>query len=175
MLTGKLVRLRPMEPSDTESLWRWNNDPVVMRWLYDSYPQSLAQAKKRAEERPSNSYERVLFGIEVLSDKRLIGVVALSGAYPETGRAELDIYIGEQDYWGGGYGTDTMKVICRYGFEMMRLHGISLWVVPENTAARHVYEKVGFVEEGRKRESCRRDGKWHDTILMSLLEGELID
>jgi hypothetical protein len=53
-----------------------DNDPVVMRWLYDSYPQSLAQAKKRAEERPSNSYERVLFGIEVLSDKRLIGVVA---------------------------------------------------------------------------------------------------
>jgi RimJ/RimL family protein N-acetyltransferase len=85
------------------------------------------------------------------------------------------VYIGEQDYWGGGYGTDTMKVICRYGFEMMRLHGISLWVVPENTAARHVYEKVGFVEEGRKRESFRRDGKWHDTILMSLLEGELID
>jgi RimJ/RimL family protein N-acetyltransferase len=32
---------------------------------------------------------------------------------------------------------------------------------------------VGFAEEGRKREAFRRDGKWHDMILMGLLEGEL--
>jgi len=73
-----------------------------------------------------------------------------------------------------------MRVVCRYGFDMMRLHGISLWVAAENTGARHVYQKhvyqkVGFVEEGRMREAFRRDGKWHDVILMSLLEGELID
>jgi RimJ/RimL family protein N-acetyltransferase len=56
----------------------------------------------------------------------------------------------------------------------MRVHGISLWVVPENTAARRVYEKLGFVEEGRKREAFRREGKWYDMLLMSVLEGELI-
>jgi RimJ/RimL family protein N-acetyltransferase len=48
-------------------------------------------------------------------------------------------------------------------------------VVADNAAARHVYRKVGFVEEGRQRESFRRAGKWHDMILMSLLEGELVD
>lgn len=55
----------------------------------------------------------------------------------------------------------------------VRLHRITLWVADANTGARRVYEKVGFVEEGRARESFRRDGKWHDMILMGLLEGEL--
>jgi RimJ/RimL family protein N-acetyltransferase len=48
------------------------------------------------------------------------------------------------------------------------------WVVAENVAARRVYAKVGFVEEGRSREAFRRDGKWHDMILMGLLEHELL-
>jgi RimJ/RimL family protein N-acetyltransferase len=38
-----------------------------------------------------------------------------------TPRPELDIYLGEKDYWGRGYATDAMRTICRYGFEKMGL------------------------------------------------------
>jgi RimJ/RimL family protein N-acetyltransferase len=99
--------------------------------------------------------------------------VRLSGAQPETGRADVDIYIGEKNCWGKGYGTDATRLICRYGFDQMRLHLIALWVAADNLAARAVYRKVGFHEDGCHREAFRRDGKWHDMILMGLLEGEL--
>lgn len=66
-----------------------------------------------------------------------------------------------------------MRTVCRYGFEKMRLHKISLDVVTENHAAHHIYRKVGFVEEGRLRQVFRRDGQWYDMFLMGLLEGEL--
>nr|BFE82549.1 hypothetical protein GCM10020093_051500 [Planobispora longispora] len=66
MLTGKLVRLRAMEPSDAEALWRWNSDPEVMRWMDDGYPSSLAQTLARFENRERNSYGDVLLGIETL-------------------------------------------------------------------------------------------------------------
>jgi RimJ/RimL family protein N-acetyltransferase len=47
-------------------------------------------------------------------------------------------------------------------------------VVAENERARHVYRKLGFVEDGRHRECVRgQDGKYQDMYLMSLLEGEL--
>jgi hypothetical protein len=94
---------------------------------------------------------------------------ALSGAEAETGGAEFDIYIGEKDCWGKGYGTEATRLICRYGFNKMRLHRILLWVADANTAAIRVYEKVGFVEEGRARDTIRHEGKWHDMILMCLL------
>jgi RimJ/RimL family protein N-acetyltransferase len=170
---GDLVKLRAMEPSDAESLWRWNHDPDVMRWMDAGYAQSLARVHTFLTERPRNDYADVLFGIEVQADGKLIGLIRLRDAEPETGCADLDIYLGEKDYWGKGYATDAMRAVCRYGFDKMRLHKISLRVVADNHAARHVYEKVGFVPEGRLREVFRRDGKWHDKLTMGLLSHEL--
>ncbi|MFD9945154.1 GNAT family N-acetyltransferase [Nonomuraea sp. NPDC059023] len=172
MLTGDRVRMRAIEPSDAVFLLRWHTDPEVMRWLEDPYPPSLAALTRQLEERKPDSYESLTLMIDDL-DGRTIGICALRGAEPETGNATLDIYLGEKDTWGQGYATDAMRVICRYGFQKMRLHRIGLTVVAENAAARRVYEKVGFVEEGCQRESFRRDGQWHDQIVMGLLEGEL--
>jgi RimJ/RimL family protein N-acetyltransferase len=174
MLTGKLVRLRAFEPEDAETLWRWNSDPEINRWLTEDYPESRAYVVKRFADRAPMTYDNAAFAVEQLGTGRLIGVTVLRGATPEAGRAELDIYLGERDVWGTGLGTDTMRVVCRYGFDSMRLHQITLWVVADNVRARRVYEKVGFVEEGRQRQTFRRDGRWHDMILMGMLEGELI-
>src|SRR3954447_4909447 len=103
MTRGELVLLRPLEPTDAEALWRWNHDPDVVRWLTAGYPQTLAQARTRLADRPRNGYGDVLLGIETLDDATLVGLVRLSGAEPETGCAELDIYLGEKEYWGRGY------------------------------------------------------------------------
>ncbi|MFC7308043.1 GNAT family N-acetyltransferase [Streptomyces monticola] len=185
MVAGKLVALRAMGPEDAEALWRWNHDPEVMRWMDDGYAQPLAAVRRRLEERPPNAYGNVLFAVEVREgpDGRkghegpdggaAIGVVRLRDAEPETGCAELDLYIGEKEYWGRGYATDALRTVCRYGFDKMRLHKIALTVVTENHAAHHIYRKVGFVEEGRLRQTFRRDGQWYDEFTMGLLQGEL--
>jgi RimJ/RimL family protein N-acetyltransferase len=46
-------------------------------------------------------------------------------------------------------------------------------VFDDNPRAIRVYERLGFVHEGRKREADFRDGKYRDKVMMSLLEGEL--
>jgi RimJ/RimL family protein N-acetyltransferase len=162
-----------MEPADADALWRWNHDPEVMRWMNDDYAQTPARVRTFLQERPRNDYGDVLLGIEAIADGRLVGLIRLHGAEPETGNADLDVYLGEKDCWGGGYATDAVRSVCRYGFDKMRLHKITLTVVTDNHAARRVYEKVGFVEEGRLREVFRRDGRWYDKYTMGLLEGEL--
>jgi RimJ/RimL family protein N-acetyltransferase len=175
MLNGDLIRLRPVEPAEFEQVWRWNSDPEVVRWMDDGYPQTLARTLARGHEiaGAKMAYGNVLLGVEVRHDEKLIGLIGLRDAEPETGRAELDLYLGEKDYWGHGYATEAMRLVCRFGFDKMRLHSIVLWVVTENHAARRVYDKVGFSEDGRHRECFRRDGTWYDMYLMSLLEGEL--
>src|SRR5689334_20335491 len=96
MLTGNLVRLRPVEPEDAEAFHRWHNDEEVMRWLQAYYHSSLASARERFADRQENSYEKVTFCIETLEERKLIGVVVLRDADPINARAEVDIYIGEK-------------------------------------------------------------------------------
>lgn len=173
MVLGNLVLLRALAPSDAESLWRWNNDPDVVRWMDAHYDQHLEGVRKRLEERGPNTYRDTLYGIEVRDDGTLVGLVRLRDAEPETGCAALDIYLGEKDRWGRGYATDGLRTMCRHGFDSMRLHKISLTVVTENHAAHHIYRKVGFVEEGRLRQGFHRDGRWYDQYTMGMLKGEL--
>jgi ribosomal protein S18 acetylase RimI-like enzyme len=45
---------------------------------------------------------------------------------------------------------------------------IELWVRSPNAAAIHLYEKVGFVEEGRRRDAVRLDDGPEDELLMAL-------
>ena len=41
-----------------------------------------------------------------------------------------------------------------------------------NEHAIAAYLKCGFVVEGRERESCLMDGRWHDDLIMGVLEHE---
>ena len=175
MLTGTLVRLRALTAEDAEAHWRWNNDPAVMRFMSAGYPTALDRFRADYPERYRVSYEKVVLAIETVDDGRFVGLVALTAAEPENGGAEFDIYVGEKDCWGRGYGTEATRLICRYGFDRMRLHRITLWVALANEAAIRVYEKVGFEREGVARESFREGGRWHDMVLMGLLDGELRD
>jgi RimJ/RimL family protein N-acetyltransferase len=52
------------------------------------------------------------------------------------------------------------------------LHRVELDVYAFNTRARHVYEKLGFVLEGTKREALRFDDGWVDCHVMGLLASE---
>ena len=109
---------------------------------------------------------------ETLDDPPVLaGNIHLWGARPKDRCATLGIALG-REYIGRGYGTDAMRVIVGYGFREMGLHRIQLSVAPFNPAGIRAYQKAGFVEEGRQRESVLHDGRWYDEVLMSILDHE---
>ena len=71
-----------------------------------------------------------------------------------------------------GYGTDAIETILKYAFNKMNLHKIELRVYEFNKRALKCYEKCGFKIEGVMREDLFRDGKYHNTIFMSILRSE---
>ena len=86
--------------------------------------------------------------------------------------AELGIAIWKKDYWGKGYGADAIKTLLKYAFHELNLHKVYLRVYDFNKRAIRCYEKAGFKKEGILREVFWRNGKWHDTILMGILQSE---
>ena len=170
---GRLVALRAREPEDVPLLYEWFNDPEVTEFLSIRYPVSFRTEKEFVESVGEISYARAGFAITTLDGGKLIGGCDLVDTSPENRSAELGIAIGDKNYWDGGYGTDAMRTLCRFGFEMMNLHRIQLEVYDGNDRARHVYEKVGFKHEVTKRQAIYKLGQYRDVHIMGLLEGEL--
>lgn len=172
-LEGELVRLRARETTDETRYHAWINDPEVTEYLAVRYPASHAFEETFLANEPTPSFARAGFSIETLAESRHIGSIGLHGDSPENRSASLGIFIGDKRYWDGGYGTDAMRTVCRFGFEMMNLHRIQLDVYAENRRALRVYEKVGFTIEVSRRQAHFKHGHRLDLITMGLLEGEL--
>lgn len=74
--------------------------------------------------------------------------------------------------WGKGIGTDTMSLILEFAFNELNLHRVYLQVFSFNERAIKLYEKIGFIHEGKFRQALYRTGKWHDIVIMSILKNE---
>ncbi len=173
ILVGERVRLRGVRDDDLPTLAKWEMDPgrmaTVSSWVA---PPSEAAAKESIAKWSANEKDDLGFAIETLDDPPvLVGHIWLSGARPKDRCATLAIALG-REYIGRGYGTDAMRVIVNYVFREMGLHRIQLGVVAFNPAGIRAYQKAGFVEEGRYRESVLHDGRWYDEVLMSILDHE---
>ena len=135
-------------------------------------PPSEAAARERILKWSANQEDDTSFAIETLDNPaELVGNVGLWGARPKDRCATLGIALG-REYIGRGYGTDAVRVIVGYGFREIGLHRIQLEVAPFNRAGIRAYEKAGFTEEGRLRESVLHDGRWYDQVLLSILDHE---
>ncbi|TQN69661.1 Acetyltransferase [Colletotrichum shisoi] len=95
---------------------------------------------------------------------------AEAGAEAEAGAGDEDKTDGSSDHrpghqLGAGLG---IPVRFRYG----NFHRVYLGTMSYNERAQHLYKKLGFVEEGRSRETHWFDRKWHDLISYGMPEQE---
>jgi len=73
---------------------------------------------------------------------------------------------------GRGLGTDAVRVLCRYGFEIRGLHRLQLETLTDNHAMARAAEQAGFQREGTLRGSDWVDGSFADVVIFGLLQTE---
>ncbi len=169
MLEGALVRIRAIEQGDLPTFVKWINDPEVTEYLQFEPPMSM-EDEVMWYHRMISSKDKA-FAIETL-EGRLIGNVGLIGLDWRNRKTDLGIMIGEKDAWSQGYGTDAITVMLRYLFEELGLNRVGLYVDVDNHRAIRCYGKCGFVREGLVRHHRFKDGRYLDSVLMSILRSD---
>ena len=163
VIHGTRVVLRPVEERDHALIHAWQNDPEVW-WLMDYEGpfsmQDIAESEQRARE------EGHPYMIEV--DGTPIGRIGLNSFRRRDRICSLYILIGERSAWEQGYGTDAVAALVDEAFDRYDLHRVELWSTADNERAIHVYEKCGFVVDGRLPERSWKGGAWVDRVVMSV-------
>ena len=75
---------------------------------------------------------------------------------------------------GSGYGQEALRVAIRW-FISRGHHRFTIDPAADNARAIRTYAALGFKPVGVLRAYERRDGEWHDGLLMDLLAEEFVD
>ena len=168
-IIGEKVALGPLHRDLLSLDYRWTSDFATLRMQgMTPTPFTMERITRRYQSGIADG-TIVLFAIYECATMRPIGVTNLQGVDARNRTAEFVIFIGEQAARGKGYGTETTRLMLDYAFTALALHNVMLTVYAYNPAAIRAYEKAGFREFGRRRESVWMGGRLWDTVYMECL------
>jgi len=158
-----MISFRHLEEIDLEFLNEVRNH-CAKEYLHDSRTFSLSDTLNWFKITNPNYYI-------ILNKDEKIGYFRLSN-YSQLNQ---NIYIGADlhpKFWGEKLAYPSYQKFIDYLFINYNLNKISLEVLATNTRAYNLYKKLGFIQEGIKRQEILKQDKFVDSIIMSLLKIE---
>jgi RimJ/RimL family protein N-acetyltransferase len=164
------LELRPWREEDVPAIHAACQDPEIQRWI------PLIPRPYTVEDARAFVADEIGLGphqYAIVEDGTLVGSIGMRVS--EQSRRGHIGYWCARDVRGRGIVTRALRLLCRYGFEELELGRLELITDPDNLASQRVAEKVGFQREGVLRSHLLHpDGRRRDSIMFSLLPGELI-
>ena len=178
MLRGELTGLRARLPGDAEILHAELYEDVETRVRADSRPwipvpngpASPYWTAGQEGETPEPA-DIAFFSAVELATGELAGEALLWGIDPHNRSANIGLSL-RPAFRGRGFGTDALRVLCRYGFAIRGLHRLQLETLADNHAMMKVAHQAGFTREGVRRGSDWVNGGFADCVVFGLLDTE---
>lgn len=169
-----MYRLRELERRDLAEINKWRNDPELIRFLgapfrYINYEVDVQWFENYMKNR-DNAVRCAIAG----DDDVIIGLVSLVPVNTFNQSAVLHIMIGSSENHNRGCGTFAVNEILKHAFMNMNLNRVELSVLEDNSRARHVYEKAGFIQEGIKRNAVFKGGRFVNMVMYAILREEYL-
>lgn len=167
------IKLRALTKEDIDLTLRWNNqDDIRELYLGHPFPINREMEEKWYDKILISNFPTTIFGIELISESKLIGITILKNINFINRSAEFAIYIGDKNERGKGYSYEATILTMKFGFLDLGLNRLFLKVIRKNKTAISLYEKCNFFKEGVLREAIFKNGKFYDEIIMSILKEE---
>lgn len=171
---NQTLRFRAAEREDIPMWVGWLNDPEVRQGIAQILPFSIPIETEWFEKMIKEPREQQVMVIEIQENDRWISIgnCGFMNFDWRNRSAEFGIMIGAKAYWNQGHGSETVRLLVKFGFETLNLHRIWLRVFANNPRAIRAYEKAGFVHEGYLRQAEFIQGEYVDVLMMSVLRPE---
>jgi len=160
------VELRPVESSDLPQLRDWRNSPGLRPYLRERFPLNMSNQARWFES--LSNRQSAMFVIDFHGES--VGTCGLVHIDFIDRKAEYSYYIGVPAAMRKGLGYRVARLLFAYGFGELGLHRITSEDFTKCYAEIDV--KWGFRLEGVLRKAHLVAGRWRDSYILSVLEGE---
>lgn len=171
--TERLI-LRDFVADDWQAVLAYQKDPRYLQfypWRDRSEEDVRAFVQMFLDQQTEEPRRKFQLAITLPEDGRLIGNCGIRRKDENDWEGDIGYELAPE-FWRLGYATEVATLMVGYGFDELKLHRVSSWCIADNVASARVLEKVGLRLEGRSRENEYFKGRWWDTLLYGLLEGE---
>lgn len=157
---------------DEQILFHWRNDERVYRWCRQ-YDVLHADQHKRWIGCQEIDQTVSMYAVESIDEKECfetVGVCGLTSIDYVNSRAEFSLYIAP-GHQGQGFGEAALRALLAKAFFTYNLNLV--WGEAFNgNPAMKMFERVGFIKEGSRRQFYYRNGKYIDAHLFSITRNE---
>ena len=174
-LTDDVVLLRPWGEADLPGIVLAFSDPVMQRFSWRTAPYTETDARDYFAEQEEARLrgEGLDFAlVEPRDQDAVLGGASLYEVRPDQGCAAIGYWLARGGR-GRGLATHAVRLLARWAFAELRLARLELTCGPDNEASQHVAERCGFSREGLLRSHVPFKGARRDSVIYSLLPGEL--
>lgn len=174
-LRGERIELRSLRQQDAYGVYvEWLNDAVVCAGnRHHRFPYAVGDALAYIQQ-SHVAKDQIVLAIIHQKNGRHIGNIALKRLDYIDRTAELVILIGEQAYWGQGYGKEAARLLLDHAFFTLNLHRVSCGTFESNAPMRRLALALGMREEGRRREAAFKHNRVLDVIEYGILRREYL-
>ena len=170
IIYSKKVYFRSIEREDIDKGWlEWINDSNIRNNLINPLPINYEQLTEYFEQTKSDK-NTVMFAVCLRENNEYIGNARLSKIDWIHRSATYGRLMGPKR--GSGLGTESLILLLRYGFHFLGLNRIFSTVWEKNEISLKSNDRVGMAREGVMRQAVYKDGKFHNTIVLSMLREE---
>lgn len=172
LLQGPRVRLRGPRDDDAPALFALFGDARVMQYWSRPPMQTPDEAQALiADIRKCMAERELLNWVIADGDDAVIGSCTLLAFSAAHRRAELG-YALQPAQWGRGIAREATTLALDWAFDHLGLHRCDAGIDPDNHASRALLHRLGFVTEGRQRESFFVGDRVTDSELLGLLASD---
>ncbi len=152
VLSGELLRLRPLQPEDFQSLYAVASDPLI----WEQHPSSDRYKEDVFQRFFRDALESggALIAIDS-RDGQVIGSSRFHG-YDEA-RSEIEIgwTFLARSHWGGVYNQEMKQLMLEHAFRFVK--SVIFLIGPQNLRSQKAMEKIGGVRVGSRLDAAGRD------------------
>ena len=174
MINGKNVYLRLPELSDLEELYELANIEENRDFLNFHRPMSRIDEDnwiKGVTEKASKGADYGFVIVEKKSQK-VVGTTGIHNIKNIERMGTIGITI-KKEFQEKGYGPEAIKLLLEWGFNTLNLNLIEIEAFSNNERAIHVYkDKLKFKEEAKLRMRHYKNGKYLDSVVLSMTKKE---